>query len=187
MAFYEVLKALTTALAPNQAVGLSSCNLPVAAALGDLLAIIGQQQDNSGNRVSCLILSSCSLNKFAFGEVAVPSDWDMPGGSLCSHLLFSSCMQPHCLYCSAGASEGKGQSVAPGHDEVCEAGRSVCNPGEQLFSTAPGLPWGHIPCFPVDIPWFSSLSHSAFHLFFMLAVQQGLPCVWDIRKLWAVQ
>lgn len=64
---------------------------------------------------------------------------------------------------------------------------SVCNPGEQLFSTAPGLPWGHIPCFPVDIPWFSSLSHSAFHLFFMLAVQQGLPCVWDIRKLWAVQ
>lgn len=171
MAFYEVLKALTTALAPNQGAGLSSCNLLVAAALGDLLAIIGQQQDNSGNRVSWLILSSCSLNKFAFGEVAVPSDWDMPGGSLCLHLLFSSCMQPHYLYCSAGASEGKEQSVAPGHDEVCEAGsnewvslqswRTALQHSPWLaLGTHPMLPCGH-PLVLLPFPLcFSSVLHA---------------------------
>lgn len=81
MAFYEVLKALSTALTPNRGAGLSACNLPVAAALGGLLDIVGQQQDNSGNRVSWLILSSYFPNKFGFGGVAVPSDWDRPDGS----------------------------------------------------------------------------------------------------------
>lgn len=168
MAFYEVLKALSTALAPNQGAGLSACNLPVAAALQGPLDIIGQQQDNSGNRVSWLILSSCFPNKFGFGEVAVPSDWDRLDVSLCSHLLFSSSMQPHCLYCSAWASEGK-------HDEVCEAGsnewvslqswRTALQHSPWFaLETHPTLPCGHplvLLLFPICFSTFLHVCCSA--------------------------
>lgn len=155
MAFYEVLKALSTALTPNRGAGLSACNLPVAAALGGLLDTVGQQQDNSGNRVSWLILSSYFPNKFGFGGWL----FLQTGIGLMAPFAHISCFQAACSLTACTVQcellRGKAKLLSQGtmrsvRLEVMNG--LVCNPGEQLFSTAPGLPWRRILHFPVVIP-----------------------------------